>query len=154
MQMKPITSMELHKYSSYSSPLYFLARSITTLRLQLPNGSSREITHPKLSREFVSGRLEDSRSRGFFRRSQITSVEFLSDELSDLPELVYTRKTVGEQLLEIEFPAQLRVCYRQLADRPQKVIAVGLFRGFLVTDFHHNLAIPLAALSSIDVECV
>lgn len=154
MQMKTITSMELHKYSSYSSALYFLARSITTLRLQLPDGSCREITHPELSRDFVSGRLEDSMSRGFFRRSHITTVEFLSDELSDLPELVYTRKTVGEQLLEIEFPAQLRVCYRQEADRPQKVIAVGLFRGFLVTDFPHNPAIPLAALSSIEVECV
>jgi hypothetical protein len=154
MQMKSITSMELHKISSYSSPLYFLAEPINTLRLVLPNGSSREITHPQLSRDFVSGRLEDSRSQGFFRRSHITSVEFLSDELSNLPELVYTRKTVGEQLLDFAFPVQLRVCYRQLADRPQKVIAVGLFRGFLVTDFQHNLAIPLAALSAIEVECV
>ena len=154
MQMKPITSMELHKYSSYSSPLYFLAESITTLRLQLPDGSSREITHPKLSRDFVSGRLEDSKSWGFFRRSHITTVEFLSDELGDLPELTYTRKTVGEQLLEIEFPVQLRVCYRQVVNRPQKVVAVGLFRGFLVTDFYNNPSIPLAALSSIEVECV
>jgi hypothetical protein len=154
MQMKSITSMELHKYSSYSSPLYFPAGSINALRLQLPDGSSREITHPKLSREFVSGRLEDSKSQGFFRRSHIRSVEFLSDELSKLPELVYTRKTVGEQLLEIQFPIQLKVCYRELANRPQTLIAVGLFRGFLVTDLYQNPAIPLAALSAIEVQCV
>lgn len=152
--MKPITSMELHKYSSYSSPLYFLTGSITTLRLQLPDGSCRDITHPQLSRDFVSGRLEDSKSRGFFRRSHITAVEFLSDELSNLPELAYTRKTVGEQLLELEFPVQVRVCYRQGTPHSQKVNTVGLFRGFLVTDFLYNPAIPLSALSSIEVECV
>lgn len=154
MQMKSITSMELHKNSSYSSPLYFLPQSINTLRLQLPDGQCRLLTHPKLSRDFVSGTLEDSRSLGFFRRSHITSVEFLFECESNLPELVFTRKTVGEQLLEVIFPAQLRVCYRELRDRPQKVVAVGIYRGFLVTDSSQNLSIPLAALSSLEVECV
>jgi hypothetical protein len=153
MQMKPITMMELHKYSSYSSPLYFSADSINTLRLQLPDGCRREITHPKLSRDFVSGLLEDSVSQGFFRRSNLTSVEFHNNDSGQLPPLVFTRKTVGEQLLEIEFPALLRVGYREAAAPSQKVNAIGLFRGFLVTDYYLNPSIPLAALSVIEQQC-
>jgi hypothetical protein len=153
MQMKPITKMELHKYSSYSSQLYFSADSINTLRLQLPDGSHREITHPKLSRDFVSGVLEDSVSQGFFRKSQLTSVEFYKDESQDLPQLVFTRKTVGEQLLDIEFPSLLRLGYREAVVPSQKVTAIGLFRGFLVTDYYLNPSIPLAALGVIEQQC-
>lgn len=152
--MKSITSVELHKYSSYSSALYFLPSNITTLRLQLSDGATRELTHPRLSRDFVSGRLEDSKSHGFFRRSSLTSVEFLSNPQSNLPELSFTRKTVGEQLIEHQFPASLRICYRESKAHFQKVVAVGVYRGFLVTDFHQNLAIPLSALSFIELECV
>ena len=154
MQMKSITSVELHKISSYSSALYFLPSAITTLRLQLPDGSSRELTHPRLSRDFVSGRLEDAKSQGYFRRSSLSSVEFYFDEQNDLPELSFTRKSVGEQLLEHQFPASLRVCYRESPLEPQKLIAVGLYRGFIVTDSPQSLAIPLGALSIIELECV
>lgn len=154
MQVNSRKFMELHKYSSYSSPLYFLPESINTLRLQLADGSRREITHPSLGRDFVSGRLEDAKSQGFFRRSNLSSVEFLFDESIALPELLFTRKTIGEQLLEIQFPAEVRICYREPSIRPQKVISVGLFRGFLVTDFHHNPAIPLSALSTLEIKCV
>jgi hypothetical protein len=154
MQMKPITSMELHKYSSYSSELYFSADSINTLRLQLSDGSSRQIINPKLSRDFVSGTLDDSKSQGFFRRSHLTGVEFLQDGSQDLPPLVFTRKTIGEQLLEVKFPVPLRVCYREAVATSRKVNAVGVFRSFLVTDLYPNLSIPLAALSFIEQECV
>jgi hypothetical protein len=154
MQMKSITSVELHKISSYSSALYFLPSEINTLRLQLPDGSSRELTHPRLSRDFVSGRLEDSKSQGYFRRSSLSSVEFYFDEQNDLPELSFTRKSVGEMLLEFQFPASLRVCYRESPLEPQKLIAVGLYRGFIVTDSPQNLSIPLGALSIIELECV
>jgi hypothetical protein len=153
MQMKSITSVELHKISSYSSALYFLPSAITTLRLQLPDGSSRELTHPRLSRDFVSGRLEDAKSQGYFRRSSLSGVEFHFDELNDLPELSFTRKSVGEQLLEHQFPSSLRICYRESQLQPQKVRAIGIYRGFIVTDSSRNLAIPLSALSSIELEC-
>lgn len=151
--MKSISSMELHKYSSYSSALYFFSGPIKTLRLQLTDGSRRELTHPKLSGDFVSGRLEDSTGQGYFRKSNLTSVEFLSDELSDLPELVFTRKTIGEQLLELHFPVEALICYRESGSRPQKVLAVGVFRGFLVTDYAQNLSIPLSALGAVEVAC-
>ncbi len=151
--MKPITILELHKYSGYASGLYFLPSTVNTLRVQLPDGSTREIIHPKLSRDFVSGILEDSKTNGYFRRSSIRSVEFLTDDRNDLPELSFTRKAVGEQLLELEMPARFRISYRD-GGATQKVVVVGIYRGFLVTDYYLNPAIPLAALSSIEVECV
>jgi hypothetical protein len=150
--MKPITILELHKYSGYASGLYFLPSTVNTLRVQLPDGSTREIIYPKLSRDFVSGILEDSKTKGYFRRSSIRSVEFLTGDRNDLPELSFTRKAVGEQLLELEMPARFRISYRD-GEAAQKVAVVGIYRGFLVTDYYLNPAIPLAALSSIEVEC-
>jgi hypothetical protein len=67
--------------------------------------------------------------------------------------MLFTRKTIGEQLLEIEFPAPLRVCFREAGATPQKENAVGVYRGFLFTDFYRNVSIPLAALSVIEQEC-
>jgi hypothetical protein len=151
--MKPRTNLELHKYSGYASGLYFLPSTIKALRVQLQDGSTREITHPKLSRDFVSGILEDSKTKGYFRRSCIASVEFLNDEKDDLPELCFTRKALGEQLLEIQLPALFRLSYREGSAAFQKVLVVGIFRGFLVTDSELNKAIPLAALGAIEIDC-
>lgn len=151
--MKPRTNLELHKYSGYASGLYFSSSTIKTIRVQLPDGSTREIIRPKLSRDFVSGVLEDSKTLGFFRRSCITSVEFLNSEQVDLVELTFTRKSIGEQLLEIQLPAEFRIRYRDQAAGYQKVQVVALYRGFLVSDYYHNPAIPLAALSAIEVCC-
>jgi hypothetical protein len=151
--MKPRTNLELHKYSGYASGLYFLPSAINYLRVQLQDGSTREITHPKLSRDFVSGILEDSKTKGYFRRSCIRSMEFLNDQNDDLPKLCFTRKALGEQLMEIQFPGRFRVSYREGPATFQKVLVVGIFRGFLVTDSELNTAIPIAALGAIEIEC-
>lgn len=151
--MRSLTSMELHKNSSFSSRLYFFQETINSLRLELSDGTRRELTHPQLSRDFIYGILEDSRGHGFFRRSELLGVEFICNQQINLPELSFTRKTIGEQLLQIAFPNRLRVCYRGALNNSLEVTAVGLFRGFLVTDFPRNHAIPLAALSTIEVEC-
>jgi hypothetical protein len=152
--MKSTTNLELQKYSGYGSRLRFLPSTINTVRVQLPDGSTRELHSPVFGRDFISGVLEDSRTRGYFRKSSIRSVEFLTDDQIDLPELSFTRKAIGEQLLELQLPAQFRISYRDGNTRSQKVRVVGLYREFLVSDFYLNPSIPLAALSLIEVECV
>jgi len=127
--------------------------AINTLRIQLRDGNIREVTHPKISRDFVSGTLEDTKTRGYFRRSCITSIEFYRDEQSDLPELSFTRKALGEQLLELQFPAESNIRYLDSGVKTETIVALGIFRGFLVTSSSLRLAIPLAALASVEVEC-
>lgn len=152
--MNTTNNLELHKYSSYSSGLYFSPWTINTLRIELPKTSIREITHPRLSRYFVSGILEDQKTKVYLRTSCIVRVEFLHDEEINFPELSFTRKTIGEQLVEVGFPAELKVQYRNSKGSVQRVRVLGLFRGFLVTDSQLSTAIPLAALSIIEIECV
>jgi hypothetical protein len=153
IQMNPTNNLELHKYSSYSSGLYFSALKINTLRIQLLDDITREITHPRLSLDFVSGILEDSKNRGYFRASCITGIEFLRHEESPLPELVFSRKAIGEQLLEVKFPTELNVRYQGPWGSSQRIRALGMFRGFVFTDSHLRTAIPLAALASIETKC-
>lgn len=151
--MKSTTNLELHKYSSYASGLYFLTPGVNTLRIQLRDGNIREITHPKISRDFISGTLEDTMTRGYFRRSFITSIEFYHDDKSGLPELSFTRKALGEQLLELQFPAESSIRYRDSGAETEKILVLEIFRGFLVTSSSLHRAIPLAALASVEVEC-
>jgi hypothetical protein len=152
--MKSTTNLELHKYSGYASGLYFLPSEINTLRVQFSDGSTREITHPKLSRDFVSGVMEDSMTMGFFRKSYIRGIEFLFDNQSHLPELSFTRKALGEQLLDVQMPSRFRVSYREGDKANQAIEVVGIYRGFLITDSLLNRAVPLTALKAIEVECV
>lgn len=151
--MKPRSYLELHKYSGYGSGLFSFESPVKALRIQLPTGITREITHPTLSREFISGVLEDSKTQGFFRSSSIQSLAFLSELENDLPELVHTKKSVGELLLQMHFPTECRVYFRDGERTFQKVRVIGLYRGFLITNPQPGLAIPLAALSALEVGC-
>jgi hypothetical protein len=151
--MKPNTNLELHKYSSPASGFRSVAPPINVLRVHLPDGTIRDLTHPLLSPDFVSGVMEDSMTRAFFRKSSIKTVEFFYDDQKDLPELRFTKKTLGEQLLEIQLPARSRLRYSNPATPLQFVEVVGLYGGFLVTGPSKNVAIPISALAQIEIDC-
>lgn len=144
-------SLELQNNSSYSSELLF--KNSNLLRVQLLDGSARELTSPILGRDFVSGLLEDGQTKGHFRRSFLRSLEFaLIDDL-DSPIIVFTRQTIGELLQKLSFPRDIRYRFQEERANFQKCRAVGVARGFLVTDYHLNPAIALAALSALEVGC-
>jgi hypothetical protein len=151
--MKSITTLELQKNSGYSSELFFDIKNCNLVRLQLLDGSARELSRPNLGRDFISGLLEDGKTLGHFRRSFLRSIEFALSEDVDLPKLSFTRRSVGELLLEHSFPRDIKYRFREDRASFQKCRVVGVVRGFIVTDYHLNPAIAIAALSAIEDSC-
>lgn len=153
IQMKIKTTVELQNNSSYSSELSLNIKNSNLLKLQLIDGTSRELSQPIVGRTFVSGLLEDGKTIGHFRRSYLRTIEFASSESPKLQALRYTRQTIGELLLDNSFPREVRYRFREEQGSFQKCRALGVVRGFLVTDLFLNPAIPLDALSVIEVGC-
>lgn len=149
--MKSITAMELQEL-----PLSFLSSNISNcnlIRLQFLIGSCRELTSPKLGRDFVAGILEDGKSFGVFRKSVLRSVEFarLSEPIA--PVIEYTSKTIGELIAGQLFPTRAKLRYLEPEPKDQNIKLFGVARGFLFTDLVQHPAIPIAALGSIELDC-
>ncbi len=153
MAMKLITNLELQNRSGYSSEFDLMFRTANTLRVELLDGTKREVVSPKLGRDYISGALEDEKTFGVFLKRSCKSIEFGFVADPGLKELVFTRNTVGETLTQLEYPAQMRVQYLDDRSRFQNIRTLGIYRGFLVTDYYLNPAIPLAALGAIEVSC-
>ena len=149
-QMNSITTMELQENSFRD--LRSLINNCNLVRLQLLDGSSRELTSPFLGREFLAGDLEDEKTLGVFRRSILRSVQFETQIGSTTRALEYTRKAIGELLTNGQFPALAQVSYLEPRTKPQQLRLIGISRGFLFTDFLQNPAIPIAALGSIELK--
>jgi hypothetical protein len=148
--MKSMTFMELQENASGN--LASRIRNCNTIRLQLLDGSCRQLTAPKLGREFLAGSLEDGQSLGLFRKSIIRSAEFVLDSNLESGFLEYTRKAIGELLSTATFPALARVSYLEYQAKSHQVRAIGIARSFVFTDFQANPAIPIAALGSLELE--
>ena len=141
--------MELQENSFID--LRTLITNCNLIRLQLLDGSSRELTAPTLGRDFLAGNLEDQKTLGVFRRSILRSVQFETHHNVATRALEYSRKTIGELLVSRQFPALAQVSYLEPRDHPQQLRIVGISRGFLFTDFLQNPAIPISALGSIEL---
>ena len=149
-QMNSITAMELQENSFRD--LRSLINNCNLVRLQLLDGSSRELTSPTLGREFLAGDLEDEKTLGVFRRSLLRSVRFETQIGLTTRALEYTRKAIGELLANGQFPTLAQVSYLEPRTKPQQLRLIGISRGFLFTDFLQNPAIPIAALGSIELK--
>jgi hypothetical protein len=153
IEMKPVTILELQENSSFSSELLSRLKTCNLLRIQLLDGSTRELTNPTLGRDFVSGLLEDQKSIGHFRRSILRSIEFSEDTEANSAVLSYTRRSVGELLIASGLPREIRFRYLEEHASFQRCRAIGVIRGFIVSDYQLSPAIPIAALSAIEVGC-
>jgi hypothetical protein len=147
--MDSMTAMELQENSFRD--LRSLITNCNLVRLQLLDGSSRELTAPTLGRDFLAGNLEDEKTLGVFRRSILRSVRFETQTGVTTRALEYTRKAIGELLVSRQYPALVHVSYLEPRTDHQQLRIVGISRGFLFTDFLQNPAIPIAALGSIEL---
>ena len=147
--MDSMTALELQENSFRD--LRTLITNCNLIRLQLLDGSSRELTAPTLGRDFLAGNLEDEKTLGVFRRSILRSVQFETQNSVATRALEYTRKAIGEMLVSRQFPALAQVSYLETRDHRQQLRIVGISRGFVFTDFLQNPAIPIAALGSIEL---
>ena len=148
-QMNSITAVELQENSFRD--LRSLITNCNLVRLQLLDGSSRELTTPTLGRDFLAGNLEDEKTLGVFQRSILRSVQFETQVGKVTRTLEYTRKAIGELLASRQFPALAQVSYLEPRTKPQQLRLIGISRGFLFTDYLQNPAIPIAALASIEL---
>lgn len=148
-QMNSITAVELQKNSFRD--LRSLITNCNVVRLQLLDGSSRELSTPTLGRDFLAGNLEDEKTLGVFRRSILRSVQFETQVGVVTRTLEYTRKAIGELLASRQFPSLALVSYLEPRTKPQQLRIIGISRGFLFTDYLQNPAIPIAALASIEL---
>ena len=149
-QMNSITTMELQEKAFRD--LRSQITNCNLVRLQLLDGSSRELTSPTLGRDFLAGKLEDEKTLGVFRRSILRSVRFETQIGVESKALEYTRKAIGELLVHGQFPALAQVSYLEPKTQHQKLRLIGISRGFLFTDYLQNPAIPIAALGSIELK--
>ena len=149
--MKSITALELQENSNPDLALVLVHCNL--LRLHLLEGISRELTNPKLGREFVFGNLEDGSTLGFFRKSSLRAVEFARSTLHNSAPLAHTRRAIGELLALQHFPAMARFSYLEPQSKMQQARILGVARGFLQTDAAQNLAIPLAAIAVLELGC-
>jgi len=150
LQMDSITTMELQENSFRD--LRSRISNCNMVRLQLLDGSSRELTAPTLGRDFLAGNLEDETTLGVFRRSILRSVQFETQIGVATRTLEYTRKAIGELLASRQFPASAQVSYLEPRSKLQQLRLIGISRGLLFTDFLQNPAIPIAALGSIELK--
>lgn len=149
LPMNPITAMELQENSF--SDVRSKITNCNLVRVQLLDGSNRELTSPTLGRDLLAGNLEDEKTLGVFRKSIIRSVQFESQIGLETKSLEYTRKAIGEFLANTQFPTLVKISYLETRTQPQQLRLIGISRGFLFTDFLQNPAIPIAALSSIEL---
>jgi hypothetical protein len=148
-QMNSITAMELQEHTFRN--LRSLIANSNLVRLQLLDGSHRELTSPTLGREFLAGDLEDEMTLGIFRRSILRSVQFENQIGLTTRTLEYSRKAIGELLASRQFPTIAQVSYLEPRTQLQKLRLLGISRGFLFTDYFQNPAIPIASLGSIEL---
>lgn len=148
--MKSITALELQENSWFD--LGSLISNGNLIRLQLLDGSSRELVDPKLGRDFLAGTLEDGKTFGVFRKSILRSVEFVNEQERSSKNTEYTRRAIGELLAGRQFPALARIRYLEPQASGQQVRLIGVSRGFLMTDFYGSPAIPIAALGSLELQ--
>jgi len=148
-EMNSITTMELQENTF--GDLRSRITNCNLVRLQLLDGSFRELTAPNLGRDFLVGTLEDEKTLGVFRRSFLRSVQFETQIDGSTRTLEYTRKAIGELLASRQFPALAQVSYLEPSSQLHQLRLIGICRGFLFTDFFQNSAIPIAALGSIEL---
>jgi hypothetical protein len=148
--MNSITAMELQE--NPCTDLRSVITNCNMVRLQLLDGSCRELASPTLGRDFLAGGLEDKKTLGVFRRSILRSVEFETQTGVTTRALQYTRRAIGELLASGQFPTLARVSYLEPKAQPQQLRLIGVARGFLFTDYLQNPAIPIAALGSIELK--
>jgi hypothetical protein len=150
--MTDIKQIKLQKSSTSSSALELGISQATLLRIQLLSGSLREVTQPLIGRDFVAGLLEDGLTSGFIRKEAISSIEFSVQSRSSI-RLVWTRRTLGEQLREISFPTSALVQFRDFSSKPQRLQLIGCIRGFLVLDYPNKPTVPIKAVSLLELSC-
>ena len=150
--MESIAELELQEGLGKATQLQPQVRS-NLVRVQLANGSTRELTSPVLGRDFVAGMLEDGITKGFFRFSQVRSIEFMQDLDSVSACLLTTRRTMGELLAKELFPRTIAFAYQADGGKLQRATVTGVYRGLMFTDFANSPAIPTAALAIVELTC-
>ena len=139
--------------ASSNSDLHWLMSNSNLLRVQLRDGSFRDLVEPKIGRDFLAGILEDHQTLGVFRKSLIRNVEFVSTKDLESGVLEYTRKTIGELLTNIRFPTLGRLEYIDPFRSSEQVCVVGVAKDFLFIDTYRNRAIPISSLAAIELGC-
>ena len=139
--------------ASSNSDLHWLMSNANLLRVQLRDGSFRDLVEPKIGRDFLAGTLEDHQTLGVFRKSLIRNVEFVSTKDLESGVLEYTRKTIGELLTNIRFPTLGRLEYLDPFGGSEQVRVVGVAKDFLFIDTYRNQAIPISSLAAIELGC-
>lgn len=151
--MTPEETFKLQKYSGYASKLRSRFADCIGIRLELFDGTFRELTSPILGRDFVSGELEDGKTIGHFRKSFLRSIELISVAEATSHTLRCTRKSVGELMSEGLLPKTIRYRFRDFDSVTYSCRALDLGRGFIFTDSYKHPVITISALSVIEISC-
>lgn len=121
------------------------------LRVHLAGGITRELSKVRIGRIFVYGLLEDNLSWCLIRLSSVTSLAFHKLQSSDTPGALWTRKSAGELLRAMEFPAEATIGFRQEPRSPLRLVVLGVTRGLIATDSYTHPYVPLAAISYLEL---
>lgn len=85
------------------------------------------------------------------RLSQVSALEFQTQNLEPPCNVVWTRKSAGELLSLLPLPAQTTFHFLNGPDKRKTLVAVGASRGMIATTCNHMPFVPIQAISYLEV---
>jgi hypothetical protein len=124
--------------------------SANSLRIELADGLTRELTQVSIGRLFVFGLLEDKQSWCFIRLSSVLGINFQTTEpTSSL--VSWTRKSAGELITSLNLPAAANICFREHPGGKVGLTVLGVTKGLVVTDHYLLQCVPFPAISYLEL---
>jgi hypothetical protein len=132
-----------------SSPL--APKGASSLKLDLVEGITRELTMVRIGRIFVFGLAEDQLSWCLIRLSSVIALRFQDQSTPFASSVAWTRKAAGELISLLDLPAPATIGFREQPLKKVDVVLVGATRSIIATDSPLMPFVPLQAISYLQI---
>ena len=147
-----VSANELQEFPVLRASRLTLPLEATTVRVDLVESQTREITNVYIGSDYLQGVFEDGQSIGFIRLSEIARLEFLVSSEPNQQRIEFSGKTLSEQIRKVPVPCLARIITRQ-PRTCQTQWFLGASRGFLLFEANPNYFVPLASVALIELRC-
>jgi hypothetical protein len=148
-----VSANELQEFTVLREPRLTFPLEATAVRLGLGGSQTREITSVSIGRDYLQGVLEDGQSVGFIRLSEIARLEFLVSSEPNQQRIIFTGKTLSEQIQKVPAPCLAKIKTRHQPSTFQTHWFLGASRRFLILEANPNYFVPLASVAFIELRC-
>jgi hypothetical protein len=148
-----VSAIELQEFPVLEAPRQALPLEATAVRVGLVESQTREMTSVSIGRDYLQGVLEDGQSIGFIRLSEIARLEFLVSGEPNQHRIIFTGKTLSEQIQKVPAPCLAKIKTRHQPSTFQTHWFLAASRRFLILEANPNFFVPLASVAFIELRC-